>query len=180
MIDRSNLWAMRSRTQHLFSATVVLAALAACSSQSASAPTTCPQGEFLAAVQQYVPDSQFVDTPWEPAPGTDLEAVINSGGVACSYGIQEAEIGTTVMWAQGAELFASREDQWEADGYSPVTIDGTDTAWALIEEAGVESHLWILNLLVDDVWIQMNATFFRDVASADDLIAAAIEVTRSQ
>jgi hypothetical protein len=60
-----------------------------------------------------------------------------------------------------------------------VTIDATDTAWALVEEAGVESHLWILNLLVDDVWIQINATFLRDVASADDLIAAAIDVTRN-
>jgi hypothetical protein len=29
------------------------------------------------------------------------------------------------------------------------------------------------------VWIQINATFLRDVASADDLIAAAIDVTRN-
>lgn len=179
MIDRSNVSAMREGSRHLLLATVVVAVLAGCSSQSVSAPTTCPQGEFLAAVQQYVPDARFVDTPWEPAPGTDLEAVIDSGGIACTYGIQEAEIGTTVMWAQGAELFASRENQWEQDGYSQVTIDGTDIAWALVEEAGVESHLWILNLLVDDVWIQVNATFLRDVASADDLIDAAIHVTRS-
>lgn len=179
MIDRSNVTAVRARSRHPLSAALVVAALAGCASQSVSAPITCPQGDFLAAVQQYVPDARFIDTPWEPAPGTDLEAVIDSGGVACTYGIQEAEIGTTVMWAQGAELFTSRENQWEQDGYSQVTIDGTDIAWALVEEAGVESHLWILNLLVDDVWIQMNATFFRDIASADDLIDAAIHVTRS-
>ena len=178
-LDRSTVKAMRARPRHLISAVVVLTVLAGCSSQSASAPNNCPQGEFLATVQQYVPDAQFIDTPWEPAPDTDLEAVLNSGGVACTYGLQEAEIGTTVMWAQGAELYASRENQWERDGYSRVTIDGTDTAWALVEEAGVESHLWILNLLVDDVWIQINATFLRDVASADDLIAAAIAVTHS-
>jgi len=179
MFDRSNVTTMRAHTQHLLSAAVLLAGLAGCSSQSASAPTACPQGEFLTAVQRYVPDSQFFDTPWEPAPGTDLKAVLESGGVACTYGLQEAEIGTTVMWAKGAELFASRENQWEQDGYSRVTIDATDTAWALVEEAGVESHLWILNLLVDDVWIQINATFLRDVASADDLIAAAIDITRN-
>lgn len=179
MLDRSSVMAMRAHTRHLLSAAAVLSVLAGCSSQSATAPTSCPQDEFTAAVQEYVPNAQFIDTPWEPAPGTDLEAVLNSGGVACTYGLQEAEIGTTVMWAQGTDLFTSRENQWEQDGYSRVTIDGTDTAWALVEEAGVESHLWILNLLVDDVWIQINATFLRDVASADDLIAAAIAVTRN-
>jgi hypothetical protein len=156
----------------------LVAMLAACSPSSATAPTTCPQGAFLSAVQEYVPDSRFIDTPWEPAEGTDLKAVIDSGGVACTYGLQEAEIGTTVMWARGADLYSSRENQWERDGYLRVDIDGTETAWALMDEAGEETHLWILNLLVDDIWIQINATFLRDVTAADDLIAAAIAATR--
>lgn len=160
-------------------AVLSLTLLAGCSSASSplSAPTVCPQGEFLETVRQYVPDSEFIDTEWQPAPGTNLEAVITNGGVACSYGLQEAEVGATVTWVNGRELFAAREDQWQADGYAAVSIPDTDQAWALVDEAGVESHLWVLNLLVDDVWIQINATFLRDVASADDLIAAAIDVT---
>lgn len=156
----------------------IVAILTACSTSSVAAPTVCPQGDFLAAVQGYVPDAQFIDTPWEPAEGTDLKTVIDSGGVACTYGLQEAEIGTTVMWVSGADLYASRENQWERDGHLRVDIEGAEVAWALVEEAGDETHLWILNLLVEDVWIQINATFLRDVTAASELVAAAIAAIR--
>ena len=166
--------------KNLFAVSLV-AALAGCggSAESASAPTECPQGDFLVAVQDYVPDSVFIDTPWEPAPGTDLDAAIGAGGVACSYGIQEAEVGATILWANGTELFASRSSQWEADGYQRVEVDGVDEAWALFEETDVERHLWIVSLLADGVWIQINTTFLSDLEEARPLIDAAIEVTQT-
>ena len=164
--------------KNLFAVSLV-AALAGCggSAESASAPTECPQGDFLVAVQDYVPDSVFIDTPWEPAPGTDLAAALDAGGVACSYGLQEAEIGTTVLWANGSDLFASRTAQWEADGYQRVDVEGADEAWALFEKTEVESHLWIVSLLVDGVWIHINTTFLSDLEEARALIDAAIRET---
>jgi hypothetical protein len=159
----------------------LLVALASCGSSagSASAPTECPEGEFLIAVQGYVDNAKFIDTPWEPAPGTDLEAAISAGGAACSYGIQEAEVGATILWANGADLFASRSAQWEADGYQRVEVDGVDEAWALIEETDVERHLWIVSLLADGVWIHINTTFLSDLEEARPLIDAAIDVTHT-
>lgn len=120
----------------------------------------------------------FIDTAWEPAPNTDLAAAIDAGGVACSYGIQEAEVGATILWAPGKAVFDARRAQWQADGLKRVTVDGADEAWALQESTGVEQHLWQVNLLVDDVWVQINATFLRDFAAAEPLINAAIASTR--
>lgn len=160
---------------------LVLLALVGCGepTNTHSAPATCPQDDFLVEVQQYLPAATFVNTTWEPSPGTDLEAAINAGGAACSYGIQEAEIGTTILWAEGSELFASRSAQWEKDGYQLVNVDGVDEGWALFEETEVEQHLWVVNLLVESVWIQVNATFLSDLEEAQDLLDAAIAVTKT-
>ena len=148
------------------------------SADTATTPKQCPQGDFLAAVQEYVADSTFINTAWEPVPGTDLDAVISSGGVACRYGLQEAEVGVTVMWAQGVDLFSSRAHQWKSDGYTEASIDGASQAWALIEETEVERHLWNINLLVDETWIHIGATFLSDLEEAKDLVDAAINVTK--
>ena len=150
--------------------------LAACGSPAA-APSECPTDTILPVMNQYVDGSVFIDTPWEPAPGTDLAATINAGGVACSYGIQEAEVGATILWAPGGDVFAERSAQWEADGQRRVDVPGTDEAWALEESAGSETHLWTLNMLVDDVWIQLNATFLRDLTEAQPLVDAVIAVS---
>lgn len=159
---------------------LALIVMASCSANSrAVAPNECPQGVFLATVQTYVPGSAFIDTPWEPAPDTDLAAALDARGVACSYGIQEAEIGTTILWAQGADAFPARRHAWKAGGQEQVMVDGADEAWALRDSAGTERHLWAVNLLVDDVWIQVNATFLRDLDEARPLIDAAIAVVRT-
>lgn len=128
---------------------------------------------------QYVDGSIFIDTPWEPAPDTDLAAALDAGGVACSYGIQEAEVGATILWASARDTFADRRTQWQADGQRQVEVAGADEAWALEESAGTEQHLWQLNLLVDDVWVQINATFLRDLAVAQPLVDAAVAVVRN-
>lgn len=130
----------------------------------------------MPTIATYVPDALFIDTAWNPMPNTDLAAALTAGGVACSYGIQEAEVGATLLWATGAEVCASRQPQWQADGQQRVDIDGTQAAWIRQEINGAERHVWAINMLVADVWIQINATFLPDLAAADDLIAAAIAV----
>jgi hypothetical protein len=152
--------------------------LAACGSNGASVPESCPQGDFLVAMNSYVEGSVFIETPWEPAPDTDLAAALDNGGVACSYGIQEAEVGATILWST-SEAYAERLAQWQADGQEEVSVAGADEAWANQEiVSDAERHLWALNLLVDDVWIQINATFLPDLAAAESLVDAAIAEIR--
>lgn len=156
---------------------ILVVALAACSS-TATSPTKCPVDEMLPTMNRYVEGSVYIDTPWEPAPDTDLAAAINAGGVACSYGIQEAEVGATILWAPAGDAFADRKVQWQIDGHRKVDVAGADEAWALEETNGDEQHLWALNLLVDDVWISINATFLRDLSQAQPLADATIAVIR--
>ena len=159
------------------SALVVALALTACGGNDTSVPAACPQGEFLSVMNDYVEGSVFVDTSWEPAPNTDLAGALDTGGVACSYGIQEAEVGATVLWST-ADAFESRRVQWQADGQVQVEVSGVDEAWALQETNGTEQHLWALNLLVGDTWIHIGATFLPDLDSARALIDAAIAEVR--
>jgi len=129
-------------------------------------------------MNRYVEGSVFIETAWEPTPNTDLGAAIDAGGVACAYGIQEAEVGATILWAPGGDAFADRKVQWQIDGHREVELASADEAWALEETNGEEQHLWALNLLVDDVWISINATFLRDLSQAQPLVDAAIQVVR--
>ena len=160
-----------------FPALALVLTLAACGGDATSVPPSCPQGEFLAAMNSYVDGSVFINTSWEPAQNTDLAAALDAGGVACSYGIQEAEVGATVLWST-AEAFVSRRAQWQADGQVQVEVNGADEAWALQETNDNETHLWALNLLVEDVWIHIGATFLPDLKSAGPLIDAALNETR--
>jgi len=182
----STMWAIRTAppTRHRRrrnNATVVLCAcviaLTSCG-DSTTSPTTCPTDGILPTLNRYVDGSVFIDTPWEPAPNTDLAAAIDAGGVACSYGIQEAEVGATILWAPGDTAFPERKLQWQIDGHRQVNVAGADEAWAFEETAGEEQHLWALNLLVDGVWISINATFLRDLSQALPLVDAAIAELR--
>ena len=168
----------RARTLSFTFVALLAPALVGCGGDATSVPTACPQSEFLAAMNDYVEGPVFIDTPWEPAPDTDLAAALDAGGVACSYGIQEAEVGATVLWST-AEAFVSRRAQWQADGQVQVEVSGADEAWALQEANGSETHLWALNLLVGDTWIHIGATFLPDLESAGPLVDAAIAEVRS-
>lgn len=128
-------------------------------------------------MNSYVDGSIFIDTQWEPALNTDMAAAIDAGGVACSYGIQEAEVGATLLWSTAA-AGEMRRAQWRADGQQKVTVRGVDEAWALQEGGAQERHLWTLNLLVDDAWIQINATFLQSLDEALPLVDASIEALR--
>ena len=120
----------------------------------------------------------FIDTPWDPAPDTDIAAAIDAGGVACSYGIQEAEVGATILWAPAEGTFDVRREQWKSNGQTQVDVPGTTEAWVLQETVGKDNHVWTINVLVDDVWIQINATFLQDLAEAQPLVNATIAASR--
>ena len=156
---------------------LLVGALLSCGN-TAAAPTSCPTDAILPTMNRYVEGSVFIETAWERTPNTDLGAAIDAGGVACAYGIQEAEVGAAILWAPGGDAFADRKVQWQIDGHREVELAGADEAWALEETNGEEQHLWALNLLVEDVWISINATFLRDLSQAQPLVDAAIQVVR--
>ena len=172
----STMDAVRNSIRRRVAGVILATLLLASCSDTSRLPTTCPQGEFLAVMNDYVEGSIFIDTPWEPAAGTDLAAAFDAGGIVCSYGIQEAEVGATVMWST-AEAFESRRAQWQADGQQAVSVSGANEAWALLESTGSEQHLWALNILSGGLWIHIGATFLPDVESATVLVSAAIAAT---
>ena len=158
-----------------------------CSSDEESAirvvPTDCEIAGVISAFDEQVAGSQYVPTEWEPAEGTDLAAVYDAGGIACSYGIQEAEIGGTVLWAPASdELWAERSAQWQADGQTSIDLANIEEDAAFILQDGTaadEMHVWTINLLIDGLWIQIGATFLQTVDEAAGIIDAAIAATLS-
>ena len=143
----------------------------------------CEIESVIAAFEAQVSGSRYVPTDWEPAAGTDLAAVYDAGGIACSYGIQVAEVGGTVMWAPASDsLWVERSKIWQADGLTAIDLEGVDEQAAFILQDGTsadEMHLWKINLLIDGIWIQIGATFLQTVEEASGIIAAAVEATKS-
>ena len=146
-------------------------------------PTTCELPEVNSAFAKIIPPSKYIPTKWQPATGTDLYSVINSGGIACSYGDQEAEVGGTVMWAQNVNgLWNSRIEQWKKDGMVSVDIPGVDetAAYKLPDGATAADGLpaWRINLLIGDIWIQLGAGFIQSWNEATPIIQAAINAAK--
>ena len=145
-----------------------------------SVPASCEETAILAAFPSRIPDPRYIATQWEPAEGTDLFAAIDSGGIACSYGIQEAEVGATILWSPGSEaLFDERAAEWEASGHKAIDLpDLAETkAYVLTEgkEGEGEFHVWAVNLLINGVWIAVNATFFGSIDDAMPIVKAAAD-----
>ena len=163
--------------------------LTACSSEkkieSRFVPSNCEDTKILASLPSSIPNPKFIDTQWEPAEGTDLYAVIAAGGIACSFGIQEAEIGTTILWANDdSNLFNERSVQWIKDGEEVVDIPefNEEKAYALSEakEGSTEKHLWKVNFLISGFWIQISATFADSLEDYTPLAKAAFDSLRDQ
>lgn len=148
-----------------------------------SVPTDCTTTKVLAAFPERVPNPKFIDTEWEPAEGTDLYAAYNAGGIACSYGIQEAEVGATILWAPDNKvLFDELTPRWVEAGQKEVDLPGLDEEKAYVLTEGVEGegeyHVWSINLLIDGAWIQVGATFFGSIDEAMPLVIAASDSLR--
>lgn len=152
-------------------------------SVSRTVPQSCEVEGVIAAFDEQVEGSAYVPTEWQPSEGTDLAAALDAGGIVCSYGIQVAEVGGTVMWVPADdELWANRSTEWQGYGHIPVDLEGVEEDEAFILQEGTsadEMHVWMINFLIDGIWIQIGATFLQTVEEASGLIAAAIAATES-
>ena len=149
-----------------------------------SVPNDCTKTKILTAFPEKVPNPKFIDTQWEPSEGTDLYAAYNAGGIACSYGIQEAEVGATILWAPDNQiLFDERSAEWIKAGQKEVDLPdfAEEKAYVLTEgtEGQGEYHVWAINYLIDGAWIQVGATFFGSIEEAMPLVKAAAESLRT-
>lgn len=148
-------------------------------SMEMSAPTACEIPGLVSAFDAAVPGSKYVPTAWEPSVGTDLYDAINSGGIACTYGIQVAEIGGTVLFGNlDSAQWEKKKSQWLADGQIAIDLPGIDESDAVMLKEGStgadEMHIWGVNLLIHGVWIQVNASFLQNIDEALPIIEAAI------
>ena len=146
-------------------------------------PNSCKLADVNAAFAKIIPPSKYITTKWQPAPGTDLYAAINGGGIACSYGDQEAEVGGTILWALNKDgLWDSRVAQWQKDGMVAVDIPGVNetAAYKLPDGATSADNLpaWRVNLLIGDLWIQLGAAFIQSWDEATPIINAAIAAAK--
>ena len=140
-------------------------------------PDDCTSAKILAALPSSIPDPKFIDTKWQPAQGTDLFNALNSGGIACSYGNQQAEIGTTIIWAPSDKAnFDQMATKWSS--LSQIDIPGvneTSAYWSGNEATSADDrHMWLINLLYKNIWIQVNASFVYKMEDALPIINAAI------
>jgi len=143
-------------------------------------PTDCEKTGVLKALNLIVPNSLYIPTQWQPAAGTELADVLNNGGLACSYGLQSAEIGTTVKWVSDVNgLFEKRITGWKAEGFTKVDIADLKNSEAYFQvkkqSATQEFHVWILNVKYRGAWIQVSCTAFaQDLAAGLPLLKAAV------
>ena len=175
----------------ILSLVATLSLLTACGSTDAEnqsenikgkVPASCEIPEVVAEFAAQVPESKFVPTEWQAFPDTDLAAVLDNNGIACSYGIQVAEVGGTVLWTANAEnIWEQRKTSWIEFGETPIDLPGIDETAAYVLKEGNESgemHVWKVNLLITDVWIQVGASFFQEVEEVLPIIKAAIVATQ--
>ena len=165
--------------------------LSSCSSQEEvvapelpSVPSNCAETKVLESILPRIADAKYIETEWEPAEGTDLYAAYNAGGIACTYGLQEAEIGTTILWApDNKTLFSELTPNWIGSGQKKIDLPGIEEEAAYYLSEGIEGqgeyHIWSVNLLINGSWIQVGATFFNSLEDAIPVIKAAIDSLRT-
>lgn len=143
------------------------------------APTTCELPAIVKAFDDQVEGSVYVPTQWEPSEGTDLYDAINNGGIACTYGIQVAEVGGTVLFAAlTQDQWDNKKTVWKGFGQIPIDLPGLAESDALIlkegTEADAEMHVWAVNLYIQGVWISVNASFLQNIEEVMPIINAAV------
>lgn len=141
-------------------------------------PLNCNTTKILSALQPLVKGASFIDTQWKPAPGTDLEAILKNGGIACTYGDQPNEIGVTVSWARGVELFNSRKSGWLSQGFVAEKLSDPDISESYFlgqaQDATHEFHRWEVNFLYGDIWIQVQSSMGVSISDNAEVIQAAL------
>jgi hypothetical protein len=147
-------------------------------------PANCNDTNVLSALPQDLTNAVYIPTEWQPAAGTDLAAILDGGGIACTYGVQQAEIGATVSWVKDVKgLFNSRVAEWKAAGYEEQSIPGVSADKIfIISDAAMNArdiHSWSANILVKGNWIQVSASYIYKSADSASLVNAAITSLRS-
>jgi hypothetical protein len=141
-------------------------------------PASCEIAEVIREFDAQVPGSKFVPTEWQPSPNTDLEVALKNQGIACTYGIQVAEIGGTILWASNAKnIWNERKSAWIEAGETAIDLPGIEETAAYILQDGTsadEMHVWRINLLIRGVWIQVGASFLQNLDEALPIIKASI------
>ncbi len=145
-----------------------------------SVPKDCLSTDVLAALQKDVRQAQFIDTPWQPAPGTELADFLNNGGIACSYGIQSAEVGITVDWvANGTTLFNNRIAGWLAEGYEKIDIPNLmeSEAYFLRKDQSPTNEFsqYQVKFLINGFWINLSSSFGKTIEDSSLWLKAAVD-----
>ena len=145
-----------------------------------SVPKDCESTKVLEALQKDVRQAQFIDTPWEPAPGTELADFLNNGGIACSYGMQSAEVGITVDWvANGSTLFGNRISGWISEGYQKIDIPNlmeTEAYFLQKDQSQTnEFHQYHVKFLINGFWINLSSSFGKTMEDGSGWIQAAVD-----
>ena len=147
---------------------------------SYSVPKDCYSTKVLAALQKDVRQAHFIDTPWEPAPGTELADFLNNDGIACSYGMQSAEVGITVDWvANGSTLFGNRTAGWVAEGYQKIDIPNLMESEAYFfqkdQSPTNEFSQYHVKFLINGFWINVSSSFGKTIEDGAGWIKAAVD-----
>lgn len=147
---------------------------------SYSVPKDCLSTKVLAALQKDVRQAQFIDTPWQPAPETELADFLNNGGIACSYGMQSAEVGVTVDWvADGNTMFNARTAGWLAEGYQKIDIPNLmeSEAYFLQKDQSPTNEFsqYQVKFLINGFWINLSSTFGKTIEDGSGWIKAAVD-----
>lgn len=141
-------------------------------------PTQCAPTPLLKTVSAFIPGAKWIDTSWQPAEGTDLEAIYSGGGIACTYGIESAEVGGTFSWVRDTgDLYNSRTDGWKAAGQVERKIAGVaaDRAFVITDSAKAKMEIPTMqaNVLIAGFWIQLGGGFIQNDEQLAKLVNAA-------
>ena len=147
---------------------------------SYSVPKDCESTKVLAELQKDVRQAQYIDMPWQPAPGTELADFLNNGGLACTYGIQSAEVGISVDWvANGTVLFNNRIAGWLSEGYEKIDIPNLMESEAYFfqrdQSPTNEFSRYQVKFLINGFWINLNSSFGKTIEDSSGWIKAAVD-----
>jgi hypothetical protein len=147
-------------------------------------PSECLATTVLSTIKSKVKNAKYLETEWDLVEGTDIFAAYNAGGIACTYGLQEAEVGATILWApDNKTLFSELTPNWIGFGQKEIDLPGIEEDAAYYLSEGIqgqgEYYIWSVNLLINDTWIQVGATFFNSIEDAIPVIKAAIDSLRT-
>lgn len=142
-------------------------------------PTSCPDSKVLPAVKKTISKATFIDTKWTPAPNTELSDILTNGGIACSFGVANAEIGATVRWVNDSKNnFEKWSKDWLTSGYEEIDLAnyGLTKGYILIKPQSdtQEFAIWNLNFKLNGVWVSISKTSGDSLEAGKDLIEAVL------